>query len=160
MYQAEARANAKTLRRKRVQHGHRGHCRQSRVSKGWTSRRGGQRETRSQSMQGLLGLGQELGVGAKCDVKPWECLSSRVMWTDQHFWKVPFTLKIHVTSDAACICSHESLLCYCLLPALLVQNIPQDQSETCQSCRAQLHSGCIIVLPRAALLALSFQMIR
>lgn len=44
-------------------------------------------ERRGQSMLGLPGHDLELGVGAKCDGKPWECLSSRMMQTDQHFLK-------------------------------------------------------------------------
>lgn len=38
-----------------------------------------QRERGDQSMQELLDHGQKLRVGAKCDGKPWKCLSSRVM---------------------------------------------------------------------------------
>lgn len=38
-----------------------------------------ERERGGESMQGLLGHGQELMVGARCDGKSWKCLSSRVM---------------------------------------------------------------------------------
>lgn len=38
-----------------------------------------ERESGGQSMQGLLGYGQELRGSAKHDGKPWKCLSTRVM---------------------------------------------------------------------------------
>lgn len=42
-----------------------------------------ERESGGQSMQGLLGYGQELRGSAKHDGKPWKCLSTRVMRADQ-----------------------------------------------------------------------------
>lgn len=91
-----------------------------------------ERERRGQSMQDLLGHGQELRVDTKCDGKPWKYLSSRVTWTEQHMWKIPFTLKIQVTSDAGyAYVPRVCVLAPC--PVTLKWNVPQDPSGTCKS---------------------------
>lgn len=91
-----------------------------------------ERERGGQSVQDLLGHGQELKVDTNCDGKPWKCLSSRVTWTELHMWKIPFTLKIQVTSDARyAYVPRGHVLAPCPVP--LMWNVPQDPSGTCKS---------------------------